>query len=80
MKRRIQQFFYCLVRIRCLGNVFTEPFPNNDWGKGINRHTHSKFISKSSLKVELVQKFSIGCALGGVRSALIRVQITHWLD
>jgi hypothetical protein len=29
-KRRIQQFFYCCVCIRCCANVFTEPLPSND--------------------------------------------------
>jgi hypothetical protein len=28
-KRRVQQF-NCYVRIRCRGNVFTEPLPSND--------------------------------------------------
>jgi hypothetical protein len=31
-KRRAQQLFYCYVRIRCCGNVFTEPLPSNDMG------------------------------------------------
>jgi hypothetical protein len=31
-KRRIQQFFYCCVCIRCSGNVSTEPLTNNDSG------------------------------------------------
>jgi hypothetical protein len=29
-KRRVQQFFYCQVCIRCSGNVFTEPLRSND--------------------------------------------------
>jgi hypothetical protein len=31
-KRRVQQFFYCCVCIRYLGNVSTEPLPSNDRG------------------------------------------------
>jgi hypothetical protein len=31
-KRRVQQFFYCCVCIRYLGNVYTEPLPGNDRG------------------------------------------------
>jgi hypothetical protein len=34
-KRRVQQFFYCCVCIRCRGNVFTEPLPSNN-----RRDTH----------------------------------------
>jgi hypothetical protein len=37
IKRRFQKFFYCCVCIRCRGNVFAEPLPNNvqtDWCKG----------------------------------------------
>jgi hypothetical protein len=37
-KRRVQQFFYCCVRIRCRGNVFTQPLPSN--GKGIHIEIH----------------------------------------
>jgi hypothetical protein len=37
-KRRVSQFFYCCVYIRCCGNVFTEPLPSNDMGY-IYRHT-----------------------------------------
>jgi hypothetical protein len=28
-KHRFQLFFYCCVRIRCRGNVFTQPLPRN---------------------------------------------------
>jgi hypothetical protein len=31
-KRRVQQFFYSFVCIRCHGNVFTEPLSSNDRG------------------------------------------------
>jgi hypothetical protein len=31
-KRRVQQFFYCYVRIRYRGNFSTEPLPNTDRG------------------------------------------------
>jgi hypothetical protein len=34
-KRRVQQFFYCCVCIRCRGKVFIEPLPSNVSG----RHT-----------------------------------------
>jgi hypothetical protein len=38
-KRRVQQFFYCCVCIRCGGNFFfTEPLPSNDRGYTC-RHT-----------------------------------------
>jgi hypothetical protein len=37
-KRRVQQFFYCCVYIRCRGNVFTEPLPSND--RRIHIETH----------------------------------------
>jgi hypothetical protein len=37
IKRRVQQYFYCCVCIRCRGNVFTEPLPSSD--KGIHMHT-----------------------------------------
>jgi hypothetical protein len=36
-KRRVQQLFYCCTFIRCHGNVFTDPLPNND--KGMHIHT-----------------------------------------
>jgi hypothetical protein len=29
-KRRVQQFFYCCVPVRCRGNNFNEPLPSND--------------------------------------------------
>jgi hypothetical protein len=29
-KRRVQQFFYCYVCIRCRGNISIEPLPSND--------------------------------------------------
>jgi hypothetical protein len=32
-KHRFQQYLYCCMRIRCHGNVFTEPLPRN--GSGI---------------------------------------------
>jgi hypothetical protein len=35
-KRRVQQFFYCCVRIRCRGTVSTEPLPSNN-----RRDTHT---------------------------------------
>jgi hypothetical protein len=38
-KRRVQQFVYCCVCIRCRGNVFTEPMTGND--KGIHIHTQT---------------------------------------
>jgi hypothetical protein len=28
-KRRFQHYLYCCMRIRCRGNVFTEPFPSS---------------------------------------------------
>jgi hypothetical protein len=31
-KRCVQQFFYCCVRIRCSGKVFTKPLPSNKKG------------------------------------------------
>jgi hypothetical protein len=37
-KRRIQQFFYCFLCIRCRGNVFTEPLPSNDVGIHVQTH------------------------------------------
>jgi hypothetical protein len=37
-KRRLQQFFYFCVCIRCRGNVFTQPLPSND--RGIHIQTH----------------------------------------
>jgi hypothetical protein len=37
-KRRVRQFFYFCVCIRCRGNVFfTQPLPSED--RGIHRHT-----------------------------------------
>jgi hypothetical protein len=38
IKRHVQQFFYCYMRIRCQGNVFTEPLANNDKGIDIQAH------------------------------------------
>jgi hypothetical protein len=29
-KHRFQQYLYCCLRIRCSGNVFTEPLPSNE--------------------------------------------------
>jgi hypothetical protein len=34
--RRVQQFIYCCVSIRCCDNGFTEPLPSNEW-----RDTHT---------------------------------------
>jgi hypothetical protein len=28
-KHRFQQYLYCCMRVRCSGNVFTEPLPSN---------------------------------------------------
>jgi hypothetical protein len=37
--KRLQQFSYCCVSIRCSGNVFTEPLPSKE--RGIHILTHS---------------------------------------
>jgi hypothetical protein len=41
-KRRVQQSFYCCVRIRYRGEVSTEPLPSNDWGIHIQTQTDER--------------------------------------
>jgi hypothetical protein len=36
---RKTQFFYCRVRVRCRGNVFTEPLPSNSCGANIRQRS-----------------------------------------
>jgi hypothetical protein len=38
-KRRVHQFLYCCSCIRCHGNVFTEPLPDNGMDVCIRTHT-----------------------------------------
>jgi hypothetical protein len=37
-KRRVQQFFYRFMSVRCRGNVFTELLPSNDMRIDIQTH------------------------------------------
>jgi hypothetical protein len=60
LMRRVQQFFYCCVCIRCGGNVSTEPLPSNDRG---DTHTDISFLGNSWVKQTLPRQ---GRIVGGV--------------
>jgi hypothetical protein len=49
-KRRVQQFCYCCVCIRCRGKVFTEPLLSNDRGIHIQTKTDGKDLWSMSLR------------------------------
>jgi hypothetical protein len=66
-KRRVQQFFYCCVRIRYRSNVSTEPVPIND--KGIftkplpsndRGHTHTQTAAWSHKPTLFFQNRKVG--------------------
>jgi hypothetical protein len=44
-KPRFQQYFHYFTRIRCRGNVFTEPFPSNDCFYGSTILVLSKYAA-----------------------------------
>jgi hypothetical protein len=49
-KRRVQQFFYCCLCIRCRGNFFTEPLSSNDRGIHIQTQRLMGFFLNTSLR------------------------------
>jgi hypothetical protein len=47
---RLQQYLYCCMRIRCCGNLFTEPLPRNDSGiLAYSRSLHSNGSARYSI-------------------------------